>query len=62
MRTLGFIVSIILIFLMWRVNHLYKCRIHGYDEYGFGFILGSVMVVLVDGCCWYWIFKFLNIL
>ena len=62
MKMLGFIVSIILISFMWRTNHLYKCEVQGFDKNNLGIILGTILGLATEGLCWYWIFKFLNIL
>ena len=62
MKILGFIVSIILIFLIWRTNHLYKCEVQGFDKNNLGIILGTIFCFATEGLCWYWVFKFLNIL
>lgn len=61
MKTLAFIVSIILIFLTWRAFHIYKCDVQGFDENNFGTIMGTLFGLATEGLCWYWVFKFLNI-
>lgn len=61
MRTLAFIVSIILILLTWNAFHTYKCEVQGFDKKNLGTILGTILGLATEGCCWYWAFKFLNL-
>lgn len=62
MKTLAFIVSIILILLTWNAFHSYKCEVQGFYKSNLGTILGTILGLATEGLCWYWIFKFLNIL
>lgn len=61
MKTLAFIVSIILILLTWNTFHSYKCEVQGFDEKNLGTILGTILGLATEGLCWYWVFKFLNL-
>ena len=61
MKWFTLIICAIWIFLEGYSTHVYKSKcVPHKSETGFAF--GSILVTIIDGIAWYWLFKMINLL
>lgn len=56
MKVFILVLCVLWLFLGYRADHIRKsiCVKHTNE---FAFLLGSLFCVIIDGVCWYWIFR-----
>ena len=62
MNAFLFVLSVLLIILEFRAFHIYKCEYNDFDKDSLPNVVGSVVIMLIDGLAWYWVFNFLKML
>ena len=61
MKWFTLIICAIWIFLGEYSTHVYKSKCVPHKSEA-GFALGSILVTIIDGIAWYWLFKMINLL
>ena len=60
MKVFILVLCVLLLFLRYREYHIFKSRCMEHTS-EFGFVLGSFFGAIIDGVCWYWIFRIIGL-